>query len=95
MPSPAMATTLPCPCSLRMISNFLSGNTSASNSSMPSFVAMAAAVARLSPVSITMRMPWFLSARIASGVDDFSGSTTENVPRYFPSAATKRVRAWS
>ena len=32
MPSPAMATTLPCACSLRMTSSFPSGRTSASNS---------------------------------------------------------------
>ena len=54
-PSPAMATTRPSRRSFSTTALLLSGSTSASTSSMPSWRATACAVVRLSPVSMTTR----------------------------------------
>ena len=56
-PSPAMATTRPSRRNRSTTALFCSGSTSASTSAMPSRRATAMAVVRLSPVSMTMRMP--------------------------------------
>ncbi len=74
-----------------MTSSLPSGRTSASNSSMPVACAIPAATVRLSPVIMTMRSPCDLSPRMASGVEGFRGSTTENVPTNLPSMATQRL----
>ena len=57
MPSPTIATTLPCAWSAWTLSAFCSGSTSASTWSMPTSRAIASAVARLSPVSIHTSRP--------------------------------------
>ena len=57
-------------------------------SSMPSLRATASAVVRLSPVSMTMRMPSACSAAIASGVVALIGSATPSRPASRPSTAT-------
>ena len=56
-PSPAIATFRPSPCRRLITAIFCSGSTSASTSVMPSRRATASAVARLSPVSMTIRSP--------------------------------------
>ncbi len=53
-PSPAIATMCPSACSFLTISFFCSGRTPAKTFSIPSLRATTSAVARLSPVSITM-----------------------------------------
>ena len=68
---------------------FWSGRTSASTSSMPSRRATALAVVRLSPVSITTRMPSALSAASASGVEALIGSAMARTPAARPSTPTK------
>ena len=57
VPSPVMATSLPCACSRLMSSILSSGVASARKSSTPASAAIAAAVSGLSPVIITVRMP--------------------------------------
>ncbi|OPY59774.1 MAG: hypothetical protein A4E57_04667 [Syntrophorhabdaceae bacterium PtaU1.Bin034] len=57
MPSPAIATILPCSWSFFTMRAFLSGSTSAITSSSPSFLATASAVVRLSPVTMMTRIP--------------------------------------
>ena len=57
VPSPVMATSLPCACSLLMSSILASGVASARKSSTPASSAMTAAVSGLSPVIMTVRMP--------------------------------------
>src|SRR6516165_9902681 len=56
-PSPAIATAWPSLLRRRTIAFFCSGKTSASMSAMPSLVATACAVVRLSPVNMTIRTP--------------------------------------
>ena len=70
-----------------MTSFFSSGNTSAITSSMPSFLATASAVARLSPVSMMIRRPSACSRRMASGVEARIGSATPSSPASLPSTA--------
>ena len=74
IPSPAMATRSPFRCSAFTTATFCAGSTSASTWSMPTARATASAVVRLSPVSITTRMPSACSARIASTVLALIGS---------------------
>ena len=57
IPSPAMATILPCACNCLITSLFLPGDTSASTVSMFKRRATFSAVVLLSPVSITRRIP--------------------------------------
>ena len=57
VPSPVMATSLPCCCSRLMSSILVSGVASARKSSTPASSAITAAVSGLSPVIITVRMP--------------------------------------
>ncbi len=56
---------------------------------MPSARATASAVVRLSPVSMTTRMPSAMSALSASGVVALTGSAMATRPASFPSIATK------
>ena len=89
MPSPAMATLRPSFCRSRTTSNFFSGKTSASNSSMPRLLATASAVARLSPVSMTRRIPSVLRLRTACTAKGLTGSAMPISPAAWPSIATK------
>ena len=57
VPSPHIATSLPCACSSRISFSFVSGVAWARKSSTPASAAIAAAVSGLSPVIITVRMP--------------------------------------
>ena len=67
MPSPTIADTLASPAgALRPASALSSGSTSARTRSMPTCAAMASAVRRLSPVSITTSSPIRCSSSIAS-----------------------------
>ena len=65
-PSPTIATRRPARWSSATRSALSPGRTSAMTSSMPSSAAMRCAVARLSPVSMTGRMPCVASAATAS-----------------------------
>ena len=87
-PSPAMATTRPCPRRRCTTAPFCSGRTSASTSVMPSLAATACAVVRLSPVSMTMRMPSARRLASAAGVVALIGSATAMIPAGRPSTAT-------
>ena len=62
-PSPAIATLRPSFSRRSIAASFWSGSTSAITSSIPSPFATASAVARLSPVSMTMRRPSAREAR--------------------------------
>ena len=57
VPSPHIATSLPCACSSRISCSLCSGVACARKSSTPDSAAIAAAVSGLSPVIITVRMP--------------------------------------
>ena len=57
VPSPHIATSLPCACSSRMSASLSSGVAWARKSSTPASAAMAAAVSGLSPVIITVLIP--------------------------------------
>jgi hypothetical protein len=73
---------------------FCSGRTSASTSSMPSWRATAMAVVRLSPVSITIRMPSCAKTLQRSfGVVALMGSATAMTPAALPSMATNMAVA--
>src|SRR5438093_34970 len=87
MPSPTIATTLPCFWRSLITSAFCAGRTSAITSSTPTCRAMASAVRRLSPVSITTSMPMAFSARTASTECSFSVSATAITPSTLPSTA--------
>jgi len=69
MPSPAIATTWRSHCASSTTRTLSAGKTSAITCSIPSFLATASAVRRLSPVTITTRRPASRSARSASCVD--------------------------
>ncbi len=72
-----------------MTALFWSGSTSASISLMPRRRAMACAVVRLSPVSMTMRMPSARRASSAAGVDALTGSAMAMTAAALPSTPTK------
>jgi hypothetical protein len=63
------------------MASFWSGMTSASTWSIPSVRATACVVVRLSPVTMTTRIPDARSARSASGVEARIGSATATRPR--------------
>ena len=67
---------------------FCSCRTSASMSVMPSLLATACAVVRLSPVSITMRTPSARRLASAAGVVALIGSATAMIPAGWPLTAT-------
>ena len=70
VPSPVIATSRPSDCCARISSSFASGVASARKSSTPDSSAIFAAVSRLSPVTITVRMPiarsWSKRSRMPS-----------------------------
>ena len=87
-PSPAIATACPSLRKRRTIAFFCSGKTSASTSAMPSLAATACAVARLSPVNMTMRTPSARRLASAAAVVDLMGSATAMMPAGSLSMAT-------
>jgi len=88
MPSPTMATTLPDDCSSATSFALSPGSTSASTLSMPSLLATASAVLRLSPVSITTSMPIPFSSDTASAEVGLIASAMPMAPHGFPSRST-------
>ena len=88
VPSPVMATSLPCCCSLRMSSILASGVASARKSSTPASLAMAAAVSGLSPVIMTVRMPIARSWSKRSRMPPLTMSLRWMTPRARSSRAT-------
>ena len=88
MPSPTIATTIPSFRSDATASSFCCGRTSATNLSMPSPWAMAAAVRELSPVSITTWMPIPFRASTAAFADGLTVSASATTPAALPSEAT-------
>ncbi len=88
IPSPTMATR-PFSESLRMISSLPSGSTPATTSSTPASRPMASAVCRLSPVSMTTRMPISRSSCTAWALSSLMVSATAMIPRKAPSREKK------
>ncbi len=84
-PSPAMATIRPSPFSRATTALLPSGSTSASTSLIPSRRATAWAVVRLSPVSMTMRMPSACSSWRTGAVEGLIGSAMAKLPAACPS----------
>ena len=72
---------------------FCSGSTSARTSSIPSAPGHGLAVVRLSPVSMTTRIPSSRSPRSASGVEALTGSATAIRPAGRPST-TRNTAVW-
>ena len=93
IPSPAIATMRLSTAAASRPRLFFAGKTSASTSSMPSLLATAAAVVRLSPVSITIAMPSSLQHldRFGGGCLDRIGNADESGGR--PSIATN-ITVW-
>ncbi len=91
MPSPTIATFSPCSCSLVISLALSSGSTSAIKSSTPTSSATVAAVARLSPVSITTFIPDSRSLATASWESGLIGSDTPSRPSGSPSRATNII----
>ena len=89
MPSPTMAV-FPAVCKARMAASFSAGRTWAMTSSTPAARPMAAAVRRLSPVSMTTRSPIALSWAMAATLSSRRVSATAIKPRETPSRAKKR-----
>ncbi|MNC31937.1 hypothetical protein D3C75_802740 [compost metagenome] len=87
MPSPTKATRAPLTRNFFSAATLPSGNTSAATSSIPSCLAIAAAVAALSPVIIATLRPSACSALIASGVVSLIGSATAITAAKRPSIA--------
>ena len=88
MPSPAIATCLPPARSIFTWATFPAGSISASTVSSPSCLATAAAVRRLSPVSMTSFRPSAWRSLMASAVVALIGSATARIPAILPSMAT-------
>ena len=89
MPSPTIATSRP-PSRSRLISSaFASGSTSARTRVMPACPAIASAVARWSPVSITTSRPRARSAATAADASGLSTSATATMPSSRPPSARK------
>ena len=86
-PSPTIATGLPVACRRRIWACFSSGRTSDRTRSMPSWRAMARAVASLSPVSITTSRPRWRSSATAAAALGFSVSAMANTATGRPSMA--------
>ena len=104
VPSPVIATIRPFACSSLISAIFASGVASARKSSTPASCAITAAVTRLSPVIMTVRIPIFrssskrslmppltMSLRWTTPSAKLSRATTSGVP---PCSAT-RCTAWS
>ena len=89
MPSPAMAVRPRRVCRSCSAPSFSSGMRLACSSAMPAWVAMAWAVAKLSPVSITGRTPSALRAATAAADDGLSVSATAQIASTSAPAASK------
>ena len=88
IPSPTIATTLPSRCRDRMASSFCSGRSPATKRSIPTSLAIAAAVRWLSPVSIITWTPIAFSESTAAFAEGFNASETATMPPTLPSATT-------
>ena len=88
IPSPIMATFLPCSCNSLIIVALSSGISCDLTCEMPSFFCIALAVFSLSPVSITVSMPAFLKPSIASALVSFILSAMNRMPASLLSIAT-------
>ena len=88
VPSPVMATRCPRPCSSRMRDILSSGVAWARKSLTPASAAMAAAVRRLSPVIITVRMPIWRSSVKRCVIPTLTTSLRWITPRACASRAT-------
>ena len=92
VPSPVMATSLPSLWCWRMRASFASGVASARKSSTPASAAMAAAVRRLSPVTITVLMPMRRSSAKRSLMPPLTMSFNSTAPSTVaPSLTTSGV----
>ena len=92
VPSPVMATSLPCAWISRMTLSLASGLISATKSSTPASAAIDAAVSLLSPVIITVRMPILRSSANRSLMCVLTMSFSSMTPSaYLPSATTNGV----
>ena len=88
VPSPHIATSLPCACSSRISFSLSSGVAWARKSSTPASAAIAAAVSGLSPVIITVRMPIRRSSAKRSRMPPLTMSLRWMTPSSLPSLAT-------
>ena len=94
-PSPTIATRRPLRCSDLIASTLPSGSTSAMTSSMPTCFAIASAVARRSPLSITTRRPRRRSDDTTAWASGRNVSAIANAAATRPSmAAITTVRPW-
>mmetsp|Transcript_6603 Transcript_6603/g.27384 ORF Transcript_6603/g.27384 Transcript_6603/m.27384 type:complete len:543 (-) Transcript_6603:997-2625(-) len=92
VPSPVIATSLPSACWARISASLASGVASARKSSTPASAAMAAAVSRLSPVTITVLMPMRRSCAKRSLMPGLTMSLSSTTPSTCtPSATTSGV----
>ena len=80
VPSPHIATSRPSLWCLRISSSFVSGVASARNSSTPASAAIAAAVSRLSPVTMTVLMPIWRSSAKRSRMPPLTTSRSSMTP---------------
>ncbi len=87
MPSPTMATFLPWACNSAMTFSLSWGSTSATTSVKESSFAIALAVRRLSPVSMTTSSPSSRMALMAAAEVGFTISATATSPNSIPSLA--------
>ena len=102
MPSPTIATFLPCSCSARTFSSLSCGKTSARTVSTPICFPIASAVRALSPVSMITSMPISRIRAIASRLVGFTTSAAAISPssrppfaKYsgvFPSSASRSCK---
>ena len=84
IPSPTMATISPSSCNFATSLSLRSGNTPAIILVIPACFAIAAAVASLSPVSITTSRPIDFSCPTVSAASFFKGSATASIPASLP-----------
>ena len=94
VPSPHIATRRPSAWYRRISSSLVSGVASARNSSTPASAAIAAAVSRLSPVTMTVLMPIWRSSAKRSRIPPLTMSRSSITPSTRrPSATDERRRA--
>lgn len=89
IPSPTIATFLPCARKFRMHLTFPSGSNSESTSSTPRVLAIASPTSFRSPVSSTVRHPIARISRIAAAASGRRTSTIRIDPTIFPPCATR------
>ena len=90
IPSPTMATFLPCCCKRRISVSLSCGKTSATTRSAPTSFCMACAVRALSPVSITTSSPMRFISSMAARLVGFTLSARAIMPSSMPSRAKNR-----